>query len=212
MWNDLDYKSAEVVPAQAVIEKPWLLKTLAVGTVLDVEVIDRLPSGSVAEFWKRNHLYSGQGYNLSPDLKQRPADHLLNLPDFEVPESGFSLRVDNLPLWGERHQRRTAHFPRSKQLYAPPLVIIPKAPSESRDQPKAFLSQQHAVAFSQSSYGFSAAASANREVVAALLYLVVHSSLFQYFCLMTSSSHSKLSYFPQGRFRSIPLSRSSAAD
>ncbi len=44
----LDYKAAETVAASAVIEKPWLLKALAVGTVLDVEVTDRLPKESVS--------------------------------------------------------------------------------------------------------------------------------------------------------------------
>jgi hypothetical protein len=185
----LDYKAAESVSAQSVVEKPWLLKALAVGTVLDVEVIDSLPRGTVAGFWKANRLYSGQGYNLSPELKQRSAKHLLDLPDFEVPDHGFIIRLRGLPTWQERHHRRTAHFPRNKRLYAPPLVIIPKAPHESRAHPKAFISRESEVAFSQSNYGFSAATSVQGEVVACTLYLAVHSSLFQYFCLMRSPLH-----------------------
>jgi hypothetical protein len=182
----LDYQAAETVSAKAVVEKPWLLKALAIGTALDVEVIDRLPKGSVKGFWKANKLYSGQGYNLSPELKQRPAKHLLDLPDFAVPDSGFAIRLKDLPTWYKRHQRRTAHFPRHQRLYAPPLVIIPKAPHESRAYPKAFISKQAAIAFSQSNYGFSAATSVDGEVVVSTLYLAVHSSLYQYFCLMRS--------------------------
>jgi len=183
----LDYQSAELVSAEAVIEKPWLLKSLAVGTSLDVDVIDSLPRGSLGEFWEAHDLYSGEGYNLSPGLKQKSAEHLLSLPDFEVPENGFSLRAGDLPTWHERHKRQTAHSPRGKQLYAPPLVIVPQTPGESRDEPKAFLSKRKAIAFSKSNYGFSAATANEGEVIASALYLAVHSKLYQHFCLMKSS-------------------------
>jgi hypothetical protein len=182
----LDYQAAEKVSTEAVIEKPWLLKALAMGTVLDVEMIDRLSQGSLRDFWENRGLYSGEGYNLSPGLEQRPADHLFDLPDFEPPESGFSIRPSALPTWQERHHRRTAHFPRNRRLYAPPLVIIPKAPHESRESPKAFLSKTRAVAFSKRNYGFSAATSREGELLASALYLAVHSSLYQYLCLMKS--------------------------
>jgi N-6 DNA Methylase len=183
----LDYKSAETVSAKAVIEKPWLLKTLAVGTVLDVQVIDRLPQGSVAEFWKKHKLKSGQGYNNSPDLEQRPATDLLDLPDFEAADGAFSI-PPKLPTWRERYQRETAHFPRQPALYKAPLVIVPRAPGESVREPKAFISLRRAIAFSQSNYGFSAANADQGAVIASALYLAVHSSLYQYFCLMRSSS------------------------
>jgi len=183
----LDFQAAELVSAEAVVAKPWLLKALAVGTVLDVEVIDRLPRGSLGDFWKTHDLHSGEGYNLSPQLKQRPAALLFNLPDFEVPEQGFSLELEKLPTWRERHRRTTAHSPRSEQLYAPPLVIIPQTPRESREQPKAFVSQAKAIAFSKSNYGFSAATSPDGKVVASALYLAVHSTVYQHFCLMRSS-------------------------
>lgn len=183
----LDYQAAESVAARAVIEKPWLLKALAVGTVLDVEVIDKLPLGTLGDFWKTHDLYSGLGYNVSPDLEQQSADHLLDLPDFEAPESGFTFRPDDLPTWRDRHKRRTAHFPRNERLYAAPLVIIPKAPHESREEAKAFVSQRRSVAFSQSYYGFSAATAPDGGILTSILLLAVHSSLYQYFCLMRSS-------------------------
>jgi len=184
----LDYQAAETVSARTVVEKPWLLKALAVGTVLDIDVVDRLPQSSVSEYWTKNGLYSGEGYNLSPGLKQQPADVLCSLPDFEVPASGFSIQPDQLPNWRDRYHRETAHRPRDKRLYQPPLVIIPQAPrNEAREQPKAFVSRQLAVAFSKSSYGFSAATSPDGQVIASALYLALHSSMYQYFCLMRSS-------------------------
>jgi hypothetical protein len=183
----LDYKSDETVSAKAVIKKPWLLKTLAAGTVLDEQVIDRLPLGSVADFWKKYKLYSGKGYDLSPDLKQQSATDLLNLPDFKAFENNFSI-PRKLPTWQKRYQRKTANFPRKLALYQAPLVIVPKAPGESDKEPKAFISLKRSIAFSQSNYGFSAAKAEQGSIIASALYLAVHSTLYQYFCLMKSSS------------------------
>jgi hypothetical protein len=184
----LDYQAAESIASKSVIEKPWMLKALAVGTVLDVGVVDRLPHVSLSDYWKATDLYSGVGYILAPELKQQPADHLFNLSDFKAPDSGFCIQFDVLPTWRERYLRRTAHFPRSERLYQPPVVIVPKAPQMSREQPKAFLSRREAIAFSQSNYGFSAAGCVDGELLAASLYLAVHSILYQHFCLMRSSS------------------------
>jgi hypothetical protein len=181
----LDYKAAETVAARAVIERPWLLKALAVGTVLDVEVVDKLPRRALGEFWKSIDLNSGKGYDLSSGAE--PTDGLRKLRDFEVPKSGFALHPEELPFWLERHEQETAHRVPDAQLYEPPLLIIPEAPRESRIEPKAFVSWRDAVAFSRSNYGYSAAASAAGQVLVSALYLVVHSQLYQYFCLMRSS-------------------------
>jgi hypothetical protein len=182
----IDYKSAEVVGVQDVINKPWLLKALGIGTALDVDVIERLPKSSVREFWQTEHLYSGEGYHIGPGLKQYPADHLLHLQDLRVPKSGFAV-PDDLKTWGKRHTRRTAHMPRNPKLYEPPLAIVHQAVGENRDAPKAFLSLTRSLAFSKSFYGFSAAGAEQGDTISALIYLIVHSLLFQHFCLMRSS-------------------------
>jgi hypothetical protein len=78
-------------------------------------------------------------------------------------------------------------MPRHPRLYQPPLVVIPQAPGEYRDTPKAFLSLTTPLAFSQSFYGFSVAGADSRDEIAVFLYLLVHSLLFQHFCLMSSS-------------------------
>ena len=44
-----------------------------------------------------------------------------------------------------------------------------------------------ALGFSQSYYGFSAAGHPDAEALVSLLYLITHSLLFQYYCLMVSS-------------------------
>jgi hypothetical protein len=181
----LDYKSAETVAARAVIEKPWLLKALAVGTVLDLEVVDKLSCGILGEFWRNSGLYSGKGYDLFSGTES--TDDLLDLRDFMLPKSGFALRPETLPRWRKRHDQGTINRARDKRLYQPPLVIIPQAPRESRLDPKAFVSWREAVTFSRTNYGYSAAASPVGKDLISTLYLAVHSLLYQYFCLMRSS-------------------------
>lgn len=184
-WFRLDYKSAQTVAAQTVIDKPWLLKTLAVGTVLDVEVMDKLPAGTLGRFWKGQGLYSGKGYDLSSGTET--TDDLWDLPDFVLPESGFFLRTNQLAQWRQKHEQKFAHRVPDLSLFQPPLLIVPETPRESRLQPKAFVSMQDAVTFSRSHYGYSAAGSHEGRMLISILYLIVHSNLYQYFCLMRSS-------------------------
>lgn len=185
----LDYQAADSLTAEMVIAKPWLLKALAIGTALDVEVIEHLPRNTVSDFWDAHKpdCDSGEGYNISPNLKQKDASHLFRLPDFQRSTNGFMVDFDKLPEWKTRHRRETAHAPRSQGLYAPPLLIVPQTPRERREDPKAFISRVTAVAFSKSNYGYSGGTIPDGELVVSALYLAVHSSLYQYFCLMKSS-------------------------
>jgi len=84
-----------------------------------------------------------------------------------------------------RHGIRTAYWPKTEHLYKPPLVIIPQSPGEDRTSPRAYFSSQE-IAFSQSYYGYSCAGHPEPDTLAALIYLLPHSALFEYFCLMTS--------------------------
>jgi type I restriction-modification system DNA methylase subunit len=186
----IDYQSAQPVSLDAVLERPWMLKALSVGTVLDVEVWDKVAELSLPKLgvlWTQSGLPSSEGYNISAGLKQVPAKHLLDLPDFEPPEHGFEIDFQRLDRWKDKHGRTTANRPREAGLYKEPLVIIPQAPGESKDRPKAYLSKERAVAFSKSYYGYSTAGHPEGETLARLLYLVAHSALWQHYYLTHSS-------------------------
>ena len=183
-----DYRSAQVVSVDSAVAKPWLLKTLSLGSMLDVDVIDKISAGelpTVSDVW--TNLQSGEGYNISPGLPQRSADHILALPDFESSGSEFNIEMRQLPSWGQRHRRRTAHSPRSAVLYDPPLVIVPQTPGHARERAKAYLSEESAVVFSKSYYGYSTAGHESPKGLARLLYLVVHSQLWHHHYLTHSS-------------------------
>jgi hypothetical protein len=189
----IDYEATRPISVERVEKQPWVLKSLALGTWRDVDVIERLLVSfpqtltDAWRVWDPEANKTGQGYNRSPNLPQRPAVFLADLKDFEPPDHGFSIGFETLETYYEKHGVRSAHRPRTEALYQPPLVIVPKAPGENERAPKAFISS-HPVAFSQSYYGYSFAGHPEADSLAALLFIIAHSRLLQYFVLMMSVS------------------------
>ena len=118
----IDYQSAQPVAASEAVKNSRLLKMLAVGTTLDVEVVSKLNDldwPSVESYWRSQEMYSGMGYILSPENQvQYDASFMRKLPNFIPPEdSGFLVDVSLLPEFGHY----TAHMPRRMELYTPPF-------------------------------------------------------------------------------------------
>jgi hypothetical protein len=104
------------------------------------------------------------------------------LPDFIPPANGeFAVNVTLLPKFKDSK----AHAPRCMELYTPPLIIVPQSPGASSTSAKSYLLHEVTV-FSQSYYGFSAYGLSDASPVS-FLYLLMHSELFRYHVLMTSS-------------------------
>jgi len=189
----IDYEATQPISVERVEKQPWVLKTLSLGTWLDVKVMEDLlrsfpqTLGDLWEAWNPEKDKAGQGYNVSPGLRQNPATFLSRLKDFSPPTDGFSIKLSRLKTYRQNHERSTAHKPRTKALYQPPLVIIPKAPGEDSRAPKAFIASR-TVVFSQIYYGYSFAGHPDAKTLAALLFIIAHSNLFRYFSLMVSVS------------------------
>ncbi|MEY2488161.1 MAG: hypothetical protein QOC70_103 [Verrucomicrobiota bacterium] len=194
----IDYGAAQPISVATLKNQPWLLKTLSLGTWLDVQVMEALTQAFSKTLtarwsdWDATAEKTGQGYNRSPKLRQKWFNFLGKLKVFEPPKEGFSIEYSSLQKYSELHGqdaegRSSAHGPRRPQLYQPPLVIIPKAPGDNPASPKAYFSTK-ALAFSQSNYGYSCAGHPQAQTLASLLYLVAHSTLFRYFVLMVSVS------------------------
>ena len=187
----IDYEVAHPVSAARVEDQPWLLKTLSLGTWLDVQLMEgllNLSPISIADFWSawdESGDKTGKGYDRSPGLPQKPAEFLADLLDFRPKAGEFTVPFDDLITYFERYGTRTAYWPKTEQLYQPPLVIIRQSPGQDRESPRAYLSDKE-IAFSQSYYGYSCAGHPEAATLAALVYLLPHTTLFEYFCLMTS--------------------------
>jgi methylase of polypeptide subunit release factors len=181
----IDYQSAQPVAVSEIAKNSRLLKTLAVGTALDVEVVRKLNDlewPTVKSFWQSQGLYSGLGYNCSPGLKQNDASFMGNFPDFTPPPKGqFAVNVSLL----NKFERNKAHMPRCMELYTPPLLIVPQSPGASSTSPKSYRLHE-AVVFSQSYYGFSAYGHSDASPIA-FLHLLTNSELFAYYVLLTCS-------------------------
>lgn len=207
----IDYEVAHPVSAERVEQQPWLLKTLSLGTWQDVEVMEELLSpslNSIADFWSAwdtSGDKTGKGYDRSPGLPQKPAEFLADLPDLRPKAGAFTIQFDELITYFKRYGMRTAYWPKTKHLYQPPLVIIRQSPGQDRDSPRAYLSNQE-IAFSQSYYGYSCAGHPEAATLAALIYLLPHTTLFEYFCLMTSRrSGFDRQTFNKEEFDALPL-------
>ena len=172
------------------MENPWLLKTLSVGTVLDVNMMDSLKSQkwkTISNFWKLPLLYTGKGFSLQPLKAGNAPKFLANLPEFKESGQGFHIEVEKLHTFQQNNGDVLPYRSGDAALYKPPLLFIPQSPGEGRSQPKSYRSLTNDICFSQSYYGFSAAGHAEADVLISLLYLITHSLLFQYYCLMVSS-------------------------
>ncbi len=187
----IDYESAQPLSIARVEKQPWLLKTLSLGNWLDVEVMEGLTQKSAATLaatwkaWNKSRSKTGQGYNLSSELEPMAAPFLAKLKDFVRLEGDFAIHYDELITFKSRYGRETVYWTKGEELYQSPLVIIPQSPGDDDEAPRAFLSDQP-LAFSQSYYGYSCAGHPEADTLAALIYLLPHSTLFAYFSLMTS--------------------------
>lgn len=182
----IDYQSAQPVATSLAIKDSRLLKTLSIGTTLDVEVVQKLDDlkwPTVKSYWKSQGLYSGLGYNRSPNLRQYNALFMRGLPDFIPPANGsFLVDASLLPKFKDSK----AHMPRRMELYTPPLLIVPESPGSSPFSPKSWIVRKPTV-FRKSYYGFSAHSCKEADWVIAMLHLLTHTDLFRYHVLMTSS-------------------------
>jgi hypothetical protein len=207
----IDYETAQAISATRVETQPWVLKTLALGTWLDAEVMEGIlkafPRTLKEEWnaWNPTANQNGKGYDLSLNVKMKAVGFLGEMLDFEEPTEGFSIEYSTLITFKERYNRTTANRPRQEALYQKPLVIVAKAPGEDPATPKAYLSLQP-LAFSQSYYGFSTAGHPDEKTLAALIYLLAHSSLFRYFALVVSVSQGvDYMLFAKRDFEALPF-------
>ncbi len=184
----IDADASRIVNPLEAESEPWLWKGWLVGSLLDVEVVRKLLARSnslrVSDYWTEHGLAEGQGYIASEtNQTQYDAKHLGGLPDLRtagVP--GFVIDARDL----ETFQRSTLHMPRSRDIYRSPLVLIKVSLGTDRRRGFALLAFDD-LAYSSSYYGYSTHGHPEAELLARYLHLLVHSSVWLHFCLITDS-------------------------
>ncbi len=183
----LDYQSAFTVTARSVIERGWLLKALAMGTILDVQVQDKLEAAiadlTIKDAWK----VSNQGFTIEPRKKERAAQWLLDLPVFKKPNEAPEFENLDCPVkfedhFGDREPQRS----RSQEAYNYPLLLVTERAGSGQHTRKSYRILDRNVCFSKSYYGYSAYGHPDGELATSVLHLIIHSSLFRHFCFIRS--------------------------
>lgn len=182
----IDAHDATPVSLDQAAAQPDLLKTLYRGTALDVKIIRRIREKteySVGSFWTPEHgLHRGQGYQV---FNRAGDDAFLGgLPSLEARYSKhpFFVLTESLPIY----QPMGLWRPRDPLIYRAPLVLVRKGNRADRARGRSLVAGVD-IAYSESYYGFSAAAHMDGEFLTRYLLVLMHSQVFEYFTLMTSA-------------------------
>jgi len=183
----IDASDALPVSLETVLSTPTALKTLYRGTELDLRIVERIrkaESISVGEYLKNDpNLFFGQGYQTT---SYREDDTFLvgklNI-DASYAQHPFVVEPGSL----QRYQKRPGlHRARDPNNYKAPILLIRKTSRADRNRGRALVSMKD-VAYPEAYFGFSAAKHPDGEFLVNYLQLLVHSSLFEYYALMTGS-------------------------
>ena len=181
----IDWLDAEVVRVTDVLARPWTLKARFRGNRLATRVLDAMLSRgrSLSEYLGELNVEFKQGYQVEGDLK--PARHMRGWPDTkDARRIGFKVDAGSLRPF----QRKTLHRTRDPSIYEPPLLLLRKAMPADIRAPRAHFSSER-LAFHESFYGASFAKVAAGEEIAAYLQLVLQSSLFPFFGILTDAQY-----------------------
>jgi len=183
----IDAKSVQPIEVEATFERPWIWKTLALGTSLDAAVVERLHKANcprLEDYWETDlALLSVTGYMVKEDQTQRDASFLKGLPNLTAAADGeFVVETEELPTF----ERQTACWPRKRDNYRAPLLLVKQAPGPQREKGWALLSLDD-VAFNQSFQGYSALKRDDGEQLVRYLQLFAHAYLRIHFALCTKA-------------------------
>lgn len=194
----LDYKSAYQVTSKSIIESPWLCKALAIGSTLDVQVMEKVSRAatlqSVKSFWqtgkKEGNLGSGRGIDIEP---WKAADVPNWLRDLPIADEALSARQSpelldkSTPTFIELYGDKEPHRPYQIENYRAPLVLLDRGPGSDRGAKKShrFLDEDHC--YTKNYFGYSGGTHKHGNYAVALLHVIAHSQLFQHFSYMRSA-------------------------
>ncbi|MFZ4595826.1 MAG: Eco57I restriction-modification methylase domain-containing protein, partial [Verrucomicrobiaceae bacterium] len=192
----IDDKSAQLVDVEQTIEEPWLWKALALGTILDVEVVRKIKAADIKtleDYWENElHLSCSNGYSVKTDPKPSDCRSMKVLKDLRAGSTyRFCVDVESLPHFDFDQISRPRLDTRKNaddllRVYRGPLALIKECPGPDRTLGWALLCEND-VAYNQSFYGYSAKGAPDGKVLVRYLQLFVHSQLWQYYALMTSA-------------------------
>lgn len=186
----LDYKGAFQVTAKSVIGSPWLCKGLAIGSTLDVQVMEKVcraaEQQSIGSFWQYDKPVSCRGLDIKPFKARKCPDWLIDLEVFDG-ESPDLLNRGRYPTYRERHGDREPNNTRSESNFQTPVICFCRGPGETRENAKSYRLPRRKLAFSKNFFGYSAYWHSDPALLCGLLHVIAHSQLFLHFSYMRSA-------------------------
>jgi type I restriction-modification system DNA methylase subunit len=183
----IDYASAEPIQSSKLIKEPWLLKTLTVGTPLDVAILRKIITNTkttIKDYWEEKELKHSRGYEINEKEKPFSALKMKNFPNLNnetAKHISFYLDPGELPSF----KLQSLWRPRDINIYQPPLMLLRKSPRENINDGRTLLCLNK-VAYHEIFYGYSGCGHPHAEELIRYLYLISYSRLFKYYILTTS--------------------------
>lgn len=181
----VDAEASHPIELRRLLAKPDLLKTLFRGTALDLGVLEKLREKkwpTVSEYFSDHALETGQGYQVGNRGRDVPAE-ILGKPELKAGwEGSICISPEKLPPFSQTRLQ----WPRRPEIYAGPLALVRESLPRRRESGRALCCFSDLV-YSRSYYGYSACGHPNAEALVRYLTLVIHSELFSWHALVTSS-------------------------
>ena len=188
----IDAHAAHVLSISEVINESWLLKSLAIGSWLDAEVVRKIRSCNsrpLIEYWQQDlGLSSTQGYKVQGAMNDASLLRaLLDLGSPKQPSSAFTVDPTAYKNFDHETLDRTRLYATNDPLrvYRAPLFLLKKSLPPNRESGNSLTSYVD-IAFNQSFYGYSACGNADAELLVRYLHVFAHSNLWIYLLLVTS--------------------------
>ncbi|HFE9907963.1 TPA: class I SAM-dependent DNA methyltransferase [Acinetobacter baumannii] len=181
----IDASDAEPLTIQQVLDQPVLFKSVFRGKVRGAELIKRLSTraSSLGEYWvPERGLRVGQGFHVASGGNDDSFLEGLPVITAHYNQNPFLADPCFLPTYVPQGLWR----PRDPEIYKGPIVLLREVSRPDRNLGQALFSKRD-IAYQGSFYGFSAANHIDGEFLAKYLLVIVHSELFEYYQLMTSS-------------------------
>ncbi|WP_283433685.1 HsdM family class I SAM-dependent methyltransferase [Neorhodopirellula lusitana] len=209
----IDPDASYVFPIQRVLDDSWILKTLAVGTSLDEEIISKISVAAtkpLLDYWRRDlGLQCKKGYNVTKN-PEKDASLLHELLDLGSPIGDESRFTVNPKAYAKFHRpllerTRLVEGKDPLAVFRAPLFLLRKSLPIERSNGNSLTSFVD-IAFNQSFYGYSAKGHPNSSLLVRYLNVFAHSQVWTYYVLCTSPSlGTERPVFLKSDFDSCPI-------
>jgi type I restriction-modification system DNA methylase subunit len=210
----VDAHAAHILEVGDVLKNDWLLKALAIGTALDVDVVSKLlarDSKRLGAYWEEElNLTSRQGYSVDGE-PQKDASSMKGLLDAgkanETP-TRFTIVPKHYKPFSHKTLRRNLLDEDSSdplRVYRAPLLLLRQSLPNNRRNGNALTSYVD-IAYNKSFYGYSAHGNPDSIALVQYLHVIAHTNLWIYFALCVSAKLGfERTYFYKKDLDSFPI-------